>query len=71
MILMILHSLNANQQLYEQSNYLTANEPEQRVAHIPPIVAPGPVCQQNEIQDVNNKTVEGEKMGKKEQCRRK
>jgi len=27
------------------SNYLTANEPEQRVAHIPPIVAPGPADQ--------------------------
>lgn len=25
-----------------QSNYLTAKEPEQRVAHIPPMVAPGP-----------------------------
>lgn len=24
-------------------NYLTAKEPEQRVAHIPPMVAPGPV----------------------------
>ena len=28
-------------------NYLTANEPEHRVAHIPPIVAPGPVNQTN------------------------
>ena len=27
----------------KQSNYLTAKEPEQRVAHIPPMVAPGPV----------------------------
>lgn len=26
-------------------NYLTANEPEQRVAHIPPMVAPGPANQ--------------------------
>lgn len=25
--------------------YLTAKEPEQRVAHIPPIVAPGPAFQ--------------------------
>lgn len=29
----------------EDNNYLTAKEPEQRVAHIPPIVAPGPVDQ--------------------------
>lgn len=28
-----------------KSNYLTAKEPEHRVAHIPPIVAPGPVDQ--------------------------
>ena len=28
-------------------NYLTANEPEQRVAHIPPMVAPGPANQNN------------------------
>lgn len=25
-----------------QGNYLTAKEPEQRVAHMPPMVAPGP-----------------------------
>lgn len=28
-----------------KENYLTASEPEQRVAHIPPIVAPGPANQ--------------------------
>lgn len=28
-----------------QERYLTAKEPEQRVAHMPPIVAPGPTCQ--------------------------
>lgn len=31
-------------QLIEQRHYLTAKEPEQRVAHIPPMVAPGPAC---------------------------
>lgn len=30
----------------KQGNYLTAKEPEQRVAHIPPMVAPGPAFQQ-------------------------
>jgi hypothetical protein len=29
----------------KMDNYLTANEPEQRVAHIPPMVAPGPANQ--------------------------
>jgi hypothetical protein len=32
---------------YYMDNYLTANEPEHRVAHIPPIVAPGPANQTN------------------------
>lgn len=32
-------------QLMKQRHYLTAKEPEQRVAHIPPMVAPGPACQ--------------------------
>jgi len=27
-----------------QGDYLTANEPEQRVAHMPPMLAPGPAC---------------------------
>ena len=34
-------------QLIKQLKYLTAKDPEQRVAHIPPIVAPGPECQHN------------------------
>jgi hypothetical protein len=33
--------------LKHMDNYLTANEPEHRVAHIPPIVAPGPANQTN------------------------
>lgn len=36
-----------NLKLIKQSNYLTAKEPEQRVAHIPPMVAPGPACQKD------------------------
>lgn len=34
-----------NSKLRKQGNYLTAKEPEQRVAHIPPMVAPGPAFQ--------------------------
>jgi hypothetical protein len=40
----MIHKLRVKiHKLNNDENYLTAKEPEQRVAHIPPIVAPGPV----------------------------
>lgn len=41
---MRLDNLNYYDSYYFFYFYLTAKEPEQRVAHIPPMVAPGPVC---------------------------
>ena len=30
--------------IYQKSDYLTAGEPEQHVAHMPPMLPPGPAC---------------------------
>lgn len=41
----IFSATNKLLELNRLRNYLTAKEPEQRVAHIPPMVAPGPARQ--------------------------